>query len=226
MFKVVQNVGGAEPQTTYKAFNWDQSYRKAILYTAAPDDKLSTPLWRVDNPLTTVAPIVQAQLQQQLAPPPPVAPPTPPTQPGQPAAATPTPSTTAPPPTATAVAVRVDRAVQPGELSEFRGGQRRRDVLLRPGRGAARLIWGVAGAGAPVGDRPDDCVTLSNSGLAEGQLHRRLPAVTGSLGRVHPAWATTHPSRWMKTTQRIYSPQMGVSRAPSRPFHRILFYRP
>jgi hypothetical protein len=98
VFKVVQNVGNAEPQTTYKAFNWDQSYRKAILYTAAPDDKLSTPLWRVDNPLTTVAPIVQAQLQQQLAPPPPVAPPTPPTQPGQPAAATPTTSTTAPPP--------------------------------------------------------------------------------------------------------------------------------
>lgn len=95
VFKVVQNVG-AQPQTTYKAFNWDQSYRKAITYTAAPDDKQSTPLWRVDDPLTTVAPIVQAELQQQLAPPPPVAPPTPPAQPGQPVAATPT--TTPPPP--------------------------------------------------------------------------------------------------------------------------------
>jgi Protein of unknown function (DUF3298) len=93
VFKVVQNVGGAQPQTTYKAFNWDQSYRKAITYTAAPDDKQNTPLWRVDDPLTTVAPIVQAQLQQQLAPPPPPA--APPAQPGQPAATTPT---TAPPP--------------------------------------------------------------------------------------------------------------------------------
>jgi uncharacterized protein DUF3298 len=95
VFKVVQNLG-ASPQTTYKAFNWDQSYRKAITYTAAPDDKLNTPLWRVDDPLKVVAPIVQADLQQQLAPPPPVAPPTPPAQPGQPAAATPT--TTPPPP--------------------------------------------------------------------------------------------------------------------------------
>ncbi|MDP9165969.1 MAG: RsiV family protein [Actinomycetota bacterium] len=95
VFKVEQNVGGTDAKTTYKAFNWDQSYRKAITYTAAPDDKLVTPLWRVDDPLTTVAPIVRAQLQQQLAPPPPVAPPAPPAQPGQPATTTPT---TAPPP--------------------------------------------------------------------------------------------------------------------------------
>ena len=97
VFKVVQNVGSAQPQTTYKAFNWDQSYRKEITYTAAPDDKENTPLWRVDDPLKTVGPIVQAQLQQQLAPPPPVAPPT---QPGQPATTTPsaTTPTTAPPP--------------------------------------------------------------------------------------------------------------------------------
>jgi hypothetical protein len=96
VFKVYQNVGGAHPQTTYKAFNWDQSYRKAITYTAAPDDKENTPLWRVNDPLKTVAPIVQAELQQQLAPPPPAAPPPPPAQPGQPVAATPT--TTPPPP--------------------------------------------------------------------------------------------------------------------------------
>ncbi len=50
----------------------------------------------MDDPLKTVAPLVQAELQQQLAPPPPVAPPTPPTPPGQPAAAPPT--TTPPPP--------------------------------------------------------------------------------------------------------------------------------
>ncbi len=96
VFKVVQNVGGAQAQTTYKAFDWDQSYRKAIIYTAAPDDKANAPLWRVDDPLKTVAPIIQAQLQQQLAPPPPPA--APPTQPGQPVAATPTTTTTPPPP--------------------------------------------------------------------------------------------------------------------------------
>jgi hypothetical protein len=88
VFKVYQNVGGAHPQTMWKAFNWDQTYRKAIIWTAAPDDKLNTPLWRVDDPLKVVAPIVQAELQKQLAPPPPPA--APPTTPGQ----TPTPTTT------------------------------------------------------------------------------------------------------------------------------------
>lgn len=63
VFKVVQNVGTAQPQTTYKAFNWDQSYRKAIVYT--PTDDKTTPLWRVDDPLKTVFPIVQAELQKQ-----------------------------------------------------------------------------------------------------------------------------------------------------------------
>ncbi len=95
VFTVTQKVGGASSQTTYKAFNWDQTYRKAIIYTAAPDDKQNTPLWRVDDPLKTVAPIVQSELQQQLAPPPPVAPPTPP---GQPASTTPTTTTTTTPP--------------------------------------------------------------------------------------------------------------------------------
>jgi hypothetical protein len=95
VFKVYQNVGGAHPQTMYKAFNWDQSYRKAIIWTAAPDDKLNTPLWRVDDPLKVVAPIVQADLQKQLAPPPPPA--APPAQPGQ-APATPATTTTTPPP--------------------------------------------------------------------------------------------------------------------------------
>lgn len=69
VFTVNQSVGGA-PQTTYKAFNWDQTYRKAITYAPAPDDKEHALLWQVDDPLKTVAPIVQAELQQQLAPPP------------------------------------------------------------------------------------------------------------------------------------------------------------
>jgi hypothetical protein len=95
VFKVEQNLGGTQVQTTWKAFNWDQSYRKEITYTAAPDDKLNTPLWRVDDPLKTVAPLAQAGLQQQLAPPPPVAPPTTSTS------ATPTTTTSATPTTST-----------------------------------------------------------------------------------------------------------------------------
>lgn len=92
VFTVHRSDGGAHPQTMYKAFNWDQSYRKAITYTAAPDDKEHTPLWQVDDPLKTVAPIVQDELQQQLAPPP-AAPPTP-----APAQTDATTSTTTPPP--------------------------------------------------------------------------------------------------------------------------------
>ncbi|MDT5279819.1 MAG: hypothetical protein QOJ20_1014 [Mycobacterium sp.] len=64
VLKTYQNVGGAHPQTSYKAFNWDQSYRKAIAYNTAGDDKL-TPLWRVDDPLKVVFPIVQSELQKQ-----------------------------------------------------------------------------------------------------------------------------------------------------------------
>jgi hypothetical protein len=108
VFKVYQNVGGAHPQTMFKAFNWDQSYRKAILYTAAPDDKNNTPLWRVDDPLKTVGPIVQADLQKQLAPPPPAAPPATP-----PAATTPT---TTPAPTTPPVAAPPPIAIAPAAL--------------------------------------------------------------------------------------------------------------
>jgi hypothetical protein len=97
VFKVTQNVGG-QTQTTWKAFNWDQTYRKEIIWTAAPDDKENSPLWRVDDPLKTVGPIVQADLQKQLAPPPPVTPPAAPAQPGQPAPASPTPTSPPPPP--------------------------------------------------------------------------------------------------------------------------------
>lgn len=72
VFKTSQNTGGAQPQTTYKAFNWDQGYRKPIAYDTEGDDK-KVPLWRVDDPLTTVGPIVQAELQKQTGQP--VAPP-------------------------------------------------------------------------------------------------------------------------------------------------------
>ncbi len=89
VFKVTQNTGGTSAKTTWKSFNWDQTYRKEIVWTAAPDDKENTPLWRVDDPLKTVGPIVQAELQKQLAPPPPAEPPA---EAGQPAAASPTPT--------------------------------------------------------------------------------------------------------------------------------------
>jgi hypothetical protein len=98
VFSITQDIGSG-PQRTYKSFNWDQTFRKEITYTAAPDDKQNTPLWRVDDPLKTVAPIVQSELQQQLAPPP-AAPPTPTTS-TTPTAATTTPTTattSAPPP--------------------------------------------------------------------------------------------------------------------------------
>ena len=116
VFKVYQDAG-ARPQTTYKAFDWDQSYRKTIAYTAAPDDKTITPLWRVDDPLPTVAPLVQAGLQQQLAPPPPpVAPPTTPA-PGQPAASTTT--TTAPPPPPPPLPIATTALYNPANYQNF-----------------------------------------------------------------------------------------------------------
>lgn len=92
VFKVVENVG-THPETTYKSFNWDQTYRKAIVWTAASDDKNNTPLWRVDDPLKTVAPIVQSELQKQSAPPAsqtPAAPPGSQTPTAPPASQTPT----------------------------------------------------------------------------------------------------------------------------------------
>lgn len=84
VFTVDQGLGGAQPQRTYKAFNWDQTYRKPITYAATSDDKDNAPLWQVDDPLKTVAPIVQTELQQQLAPQP--------TQSERPTEASPTPA--------------------------------------------------------------------------------------------------------------------------------------
>ncbi|GAB7142696.1 esterase [Mycobacterium riyadhense] len=57
VLKVYQNLGGAHPQISYKAFNWDQAYRKAITFDT---------LWKPDtDPLPVVFPIVQAELQKQ-----------------------------------------------------------------------------------------------------------------------------------------------------------------
>ncbi|GAC1399155.1 MAG: immunoprotective protein Mpt64 [Mycobacterium sp.] len=67
VFKVYQNVGGAHPQTMFKAFNWDQSYRKPISW-----DNLWQPT--VDDPLKVVFPIVQSELQKQTGQPVAIAP--------------------------------------------------------------------------------------------------------------------------------------------------------
>ena len=115
VFKVYQDAG-ARPQTTYKAFNWDQTYRKTIAYAPASDDKTMTPLWRVDNPLPTVAPLVQAGLQQQLAPPPPAVPPTPTTQPGRPVAST---TTTTPPPPPAPLPIATTALYNPANYQNF-----------------------------------------------------------------------------------------------------------
>ena len=57
VLKTYQNTGGAHPKTSYKGFNWDQTYRKAITYDT---------LWQPDiDPLKTVFPIVQSELQKQ-----------------------------------------------------------------------------------------------------------------------------------------------------------------
>jgi hypothetical protein len=73
VLKTYQNVGGAHPQTLFKAFNWDQTYRKSIVWDPAGNDKL-TPLWRVDDPLKVVFPIVQSELQKQTGQPVAIAP--------------------------------------------------------------------------------------------------------------------------------------------------------
>lgn len=57
VLKTYQKVGDAHPLTTYKAFNWDQAYRKPITYGT---------LWKPDtDPLQVVFPTVQSELQKQ-----------------------------------------------------------------------------------------------------------------------------------------------------------------
>ena len=57
VFKVFQDVGGAHPQTFYKAFSWDQAYRKPITFEN---------LFRAGtDPLPVIFPVVQADLAMQ-----------------------------------------------------------------------------------------------------------------------------------------------------------------
>lgn len=57
VFKAVQDVGGAHPETTYNSFNFDQGYRKPITF-----DNLFSP---GTQPLAVIFPIVQSELQKQ-----------------------------------------------------------------------------------------------------------------------------------------------------------------
>ncbi|MCV7179313.1 esterase [Mycolicibacterium sphagni] len=56
-----ENIGGAHPETSFKAFNWDQTYRKPITYDT---------LWQPGaDPLKVVFPIVVSELQKQTGQP-------------------------------------------------------------------------------------------------------------------------------------------------------------
>ena len=56
-----ENIGGAHPETSFKAFNWDQTDRKPITYDT---------LWQPGaDPLKVVFPIVVSELQKQTGQP-------------------------------------------------------------------------------------------------------------------------------------------------------------
>jgi len=66
VFKTFQDVGGAHPQTFYKAFNWDQGYRKPITIDA---------MFRAGaQPFPVIFPLVQSELQKQTGTPPAIPP--------------------------------------------------------------------------------------------------------------------------------------------------------
>jgi hypothetical protein len=57
VLQTYENIGGAHPETFFKSFNWDQTYRKAITFDT---------LWQAEaNPLPVIYPIVQADVQKQ-----------------------------------------------------------------------------------------------------------------------------------------------------------------
>ncbi|MGE0217139.1 esterase [Mycolicibacterium sp.] len=66
VFEVYENVGGAHPQTWYKAFNWDLAAQAPITF-----DTLFKPDTR---PLDVIFPIVQADVARQLGVDAPIAP--------------------------------------------------------------------------------------------------------------------------------------------------------
>ncbi|OBA86565.1 hypothetical protein A5662_26980 [Mycobacteriaceae bacterium 1482268.1] len=74
VFKVYQNVGGAHPQTFFKAFNWDQTLRWPIVLDTGGREK-TQPLFQPGaNPWPVIFPLVQTELEKQMGTKPAIAP--------------------------------------------------------------------------------------------------------------------------------------------------------
>jgi hypothetical protein len=66
VLKVYQNTGAAHPQTSFKAFVWDQTYRKPVTFDT---------LWQPESdPLPVIFPVIVAELQKQSGQPVPIPP--------------------------------------------------------------------------------------------------------------------------------------------------------
>ena len=66
VFKVFQDVGGAHPQTFYKAFNWDQGLRRPIVLDPAGQEKIQPLFQPGTNPWPIIFPLVETDLEKQL----------------------------------------------------------------------------------------------------------------------------------------------------------------
>jgi hypothetical protein len=65
VFKIFQDVGGAHPQTFYKAFNWDQTLRWPIVLDPAGQEKTQPLFQPGTNPWPIIFPLVQTELEKQ-----------------------------------------------------------------------------------------------------------------------------------------------------------------
>jgi Protein of unknown function (DUF3298) len=74
VFKVFQDVGGAHPQTFYKAFNWDQGLRRPIVLDPMGQEKIQPLFQPGTNPWPVIFPLVQAELEKQMGQPPAISP--------------------------------------------------------------------------------------------------------------------------------------------------------
>ena len=74
VFKVFQDVGGAHPQTFYKAFNWDQGLRRPIVLDPAGQEKIQPLFQPGTNPWPIIFPLVETDLEKQLGTKPAIAP--------------------------------------------------------------------------------------------------------------------------------------------------------
>lgn len=74
VFKVFQDVGGAHPQTFYKAFNWDQGLRTPIAIDTMGQEKIQPLFQAGSNPYPEIFQLVQAELEKQTGTKPTIAP--------------------------------------------------------------------------------------------------------------------------------------------------------